>query len=147
MSDTHHIVMLDGSVQIPKPDFPHKFTVYSSTKPAEVAERIEDATIVIATGTKVSYDDLTKNGPKVQLLASLGVGYDNFDIRGVRDRGLTLVNVPAQNTDTVTEHAFALYSAVKRNIVPLHSFTVGGEKWAHNGTVLSTFKRMCKRNL
>ena len=67
------IVQLDGSVEIPSPDFPHEFVRYTSTTPEEVPERIRDATILIATGTRLTYDILMSEGPKLQLLASLGV--------------------------------------------------------------------------
>ena len=52
-----------------------------------------------------------------------------------------MVNVPAQNTDSVVEHAFALYSAVKRHIVPLHHYTLDGVKWPTNRVSMAEFKR------
>jgi phosphoglycerate dehydrogenase-like enzyme len=32
--------------------------------------------------------------------------------------------------DSVSEHAFALASALKRRILPMHQLTVEGKKWA-----------------
>lgn len=32
--------------------------------------------------------------------------------------------------ETVSEHAFALASALKRRIMPMHQVTVEGKKWA-----------------
>jgi phosphoglycerate dehydrogenase-like enzyme len=32
--------------------------------------------------------------------------------------------------DSVSEHAFALASALKRQILPMHQMTVEGKKWA-----------------
>lgn len=141
MSNPHHVVQLDGHIEIPKPNFEHKWTKYPSTQPDQVAERIEDATIVIATGVRLTYETLINHGPKLQLLASLGVGHDNINSEAAKERGLTIVNVPAQNTDSVTEHAFALYAAIKRNIVPLHSWTIGGN-WEKSGIgAMKQFKR------
>lgn len=141
MTPSHHIVQLDGNVQLLTPDFPHTFEKYISTKPSEIAERLREATICIATGTRMTYDTLKTCGPKLQLLLSLGVGYDNFDIRAIKERNLTLVNVPAQNTESVAEHAYAVLGAVKRNIVPLHRFTVEGVEWEKNSGTVSQFKR------
>ncbi|GAB7357612.1 hypothetical protein MBLNU459_g0113t2 [Dothideomycetes sp. NU459] len=142
----HKIVQLDGHQEIPPLDFPVEKIVHVSTKPSEVADRIEDATIVIATATKLTYETLMNHGPKLQLIASLGIGVDNIDPRAVVERGLTLVNVPAQNTDAVTEHAFALYGAVKRRILPLHNWAMGGEEWAKSGMSVLQYKTVPRTN-
>lgn len=138
----HKIVQLDGHLEIGPLDFPNEHVVYRSTKPSEVTDRIKDATMIIATATKLSYELLMNSGPNLQLIASLGIGVDNINPEAVVERGLTLVNVPAQNTETVTEHAFALYGAVKRNIVPLHAFTIGGEAWPKSGMSAMEYKTM-----
>lgn len=138
----HQVVQLDSLLQLPELDFEYEYISYPSTKSSEIAGRIQHATIVIATGTRMTYDMIMSNGPKLQLLASLGVGHDHIDIEAVKKRGLTLVNVPAQNTDSVTEHAFALYSAVKKNVVHLHNTTIGGVEWLKNGTLIDSIKRM-----
>ncbi|KAL1306225.1 hypothetical protein AAFC00_004316 [Neodothiora populina] len=143
----HHIVVLDGtSATIPPPSFPHTITRYRSTSASEIASRLQDATIVIGTGTRLSYDTLKTCGPKLQLCASLGVGVDNFDLEAIRERGLTLVHVPAQNTQTVVEHAFALLGAVKRNLMGLHGFVVGGGKWVDAIAAVAQFARPPKTN-
>lgn len=142
----HKIVQLDGHIKIGPLDFPNEHIVYVSSKPTEIAERIKDATIIIATATKLSYELLMNNGPKLQMIASLGIGVDNINPEAVVERGLTLVNVPAQNTDAVTEHAFALYGALKRNIIPYHNFTIGGEAWPKSGMSVLEYKHTPRTN-
>lgn len=139
MVPQHHVVQLDGYINLATLEFPHKFTKHTSTKPSEISERLEDATIVIATTTRLTYETLMSCGPRLQLVASLGVGVDNIDVRAIRERGLVLVNVPAQNTDAVTEHAFFLYGAVKRKIVPLHNYVLEGE-WPKEGISMKRFQ-------
>ena len=142
-----HIVQLDGSLNVQGPDCPHTLTRYRSTKISELAERIQDADIVLVAVSSLPYDVIMSSGPNVKLIASLGVGYDNVSMQAVKERGLTLVNVPAQNTDSVVEHAFALYSAVKRNIVPLHSYTLEGKQWElSNVSCITEYSRIPKTN-
>ena len=40
--------------------------------------------------------------------------------------------VPAQNTDSVSEHAFALYYAIRRRIVEMHNIAMDGKTWAND---------------
>ncbi|EMR88972.1 putative glycerate dehydrogenase protein [Botrytis cinerea BcDW1] len=42
--------------------------------------------------------------------------------------------MPDTNTETVAEHALALYFAVKRDVVSLHEWTMRGKQWAKEGT-------------
>lgn len=42
--------------------------------------------------------------------------------------------MPDTNTETVAEHAIALYFAVKRDIVSMHEWTMRGEEWERKGT-------------
>lgn len=57
---------------------------------------------------------------------------DHVDKDAIRERNITLCRVPAQNTASVTEHAFALYYALRRRLIPLHQMTIGGETWQQN---------------
>jgi len=58
-----------------------------------------------------------------------GTGTDHIDKVALRERGIWLCHVPAQNTDSVSEHAFALFFAVRRQIVPMHSKVMDGVTW------------------
>lgn len=125
----HTVVNLD-SIPIPLLDFPHELIHYKEgTTLAQAASRLKDATILIDTTVRLSYDMLMHHAPKLQFIGGLGTGVDHIDHDAVRERGLTLCNVPATNIEAVTEHAFALLFALKRRIVPLHALTMAGEVW------------------
>ncbi|KAF7866932.1 hypothetical protein EAF04_005773 [Stromatinia cepivora] len=42
--------------------------------------------------------------------------------------------MPDTNTETVAEHAIALYFAVKRDVVNMHEWTLRGKEWGRKGT-------------
>jgi len=136
----HTIVALEG-MHIAIPEFsvpsPHtgNQTVHHNTSPDQVAERIKDATILITTTVKLTaalLDPLVT--PKLQLVSQLGTGYDNIDIEACRKRGITVCNTPGGNTDTVAEHAIALFFAIRRNVALMHTRAMAGE-WKEKGSI------------
>lgn len=109
---------------------PHTATqiVHHFTQPADIPERIRDATIIITTTSKISSDILDPDvTPKLQLIAQLATGTDNIDVETCKKRGITVSNTPGGNIDTVAEHALALYFATRRSVPIMHSRTVMGE--------------------
>lgn len=146
MAKVHKVVKLDSNVRMPgKLDFPHEFIEYPGTTADEVAERIKDATIVITPSVSLTYDDIM-GAPKLEMLASMGVAISHFDRQAVVERGITVCNVPAQNTDSVTEHAFALYYAVKRRIVQHHHVAMDGVTWAKQKVMIRDFEHLPRTN-
>ena len=43
---------------------------------------------------------------------------------------LASIKVPAQNVDSVSEHAIALYYGIRRHILEMHAMTMDGQFWA-----------------
>lgn len=130
MSSTkrHKIVAVDGWVKPPPFSFEHEAVQYQSTTLDELPERMRDATIVITSATRISRVGI-ENAPNLQLVACNGTGTDHVDKGAIRDRGISLCHVPAQNTDSVSEHAFALYFAIRRHIVDMHNIAMDGKTW------------------
>ncbi|HEY0303702.1 MAG TPA: D-glycerate dehydrogenase [Longimicrobiales bacterium] len=54
--------------------------------------------------------------PQLQLIANYGVGYDNIDIAGARERGIAVTNTPGVLTGATAELTWALILAVTRRI-------------------------------
>ncbi|KAK5124914.1 hypothetical protein LTR85_001104 [Meristemomyces frigidus] len=121
----HRIVALDGWVKLPALDFEYDYREYASTTPEQLPDRIKDATIVTTAAQKVTRAGI-EAAPHLQLVACNGTGTDHIDKDAIRERGVTLCNVPAQNTYSVSEHAFALYYALRRRIPQIHQSTVDG---------------------
>lgn len=138
MPAKHHVVALDSWVEPPELDFEHELTQYPSTNPDELAERMKDATIVVISNTRMTSAGIA-NAPKLQLIACNSTGTDHVDKEAVRKHGVSLCRVPAQNTDSVSEHAFALHYAVRRQIISLHDIAIGGASWPTGPMLRSVF--------
>ncbi len=135
-SHKHHIVAVDSWVKPPAFAFDHEFTSYPNTSPEELLERLKDATIVITSSSRITREGL-ESAPHLQLVSCNGTGTDHVDKDAVRDKGISLCRVPAQNTDSVSEHAFALYYGLRRRMLEMHQLAMDGESWAKNvGTLV-----------
>ncbi|KAK4987092.1 hypothetical protein LTR66_004558 [Elasticomyces elasticus] len=136
----HHIVNLDAHV-VPHPDlfsFPHTLTQHTVTPPNLIAERIADATIILVTAVPIGASVLGPDiCPKLQLIAAWGTGTDLIDKEACARNGITVCKVPAQSTETVTEHALALYFAVKRKTISMQGVVRGGG-WQRQRVVVAT---------
>jgi len=67
--------------------------------------------------------DVIYSEPKLKMIASYAVGYDNIDIHTATKRGIPVSNTPGVLTDTTAEMAWALLFSVARRIVEGDTFT------------------------
>jgi lactate dehydrogenase-like 2-hydroxyacid dehydrogenase len=65
--------------------------------------------------------------PKLKMIASYAVGYDNIDIPAATERGIPVSNTPGVLTETTAELAWALLFSVARRIVEGDTFTRTGK--------------------
>lgn len=117
-----NIVFLDAlhypsNYQIRKPNFPHKWTAYPTTKPNQVFERCKEADIVIS--SKVILD-----APMLKRLADIGrlkliqipaTGMNNVDVDAAKRLGITVQNVDGYSSNSVAEHVIAFIFAMARS--------------------------------
>lgn len=70
--------------------------------------------------------------PKLRMIASYAVGYDNIDVAAATQRGIPVSNTPGVLTETTAELAWALLFSVTRRIVEGDRFTRKGrfKGWA-----------------
>ena len=138
----HHIVVLEG-VHARMPDFEvappesYEMTVYNTTTPAELAARLENATIVVATTVKLTAVFLSPEvSPKLKFIAVLGTGTDHVDLAACEARGITVSHTPNGNLEAVSEHAISLYFAVRRRLVMMADLTRAvPSEWKAKGSV------------
>ncbi|KAK6442790.1 hypothetical protein LTR95_000993 [Oleoguttula sp. CCFEE 5521] len=145
MACKQHIISLDAWVEPPEFDFDHTLTVIRDGTATSRPEQLRDATILMFSGTPVTRKILD-NAPNARLLAANGTGVDHVDVNAVRERGLTLCKVPAQNTDSVSEHAFALYYALRRHVLQMHQLVMEGKEWPERKTVHAEFRHIPRTN-
>jgi lactate dehydrogenase-like 2-hydroxyacid dehydrogenase len=65
--------------------------------------------------------------PKLKMIASYAVGYDNIDISAATERKIPVSNTPGVLTETTAELAWALLFSVARRIVEGDTFTRTGK--------------------
>ncbi|KUJ17787.1 uncharacterized protein LY89DRAFT_61504 [Mollisia scopiformis] len=134
------IVCLDEChCEIPSFDVPHTYKGYNNTAPELIAERIQDATIIITTRVPLSRAALEQCTPDLRLVAVMAAGYDIIDLDTCRERGIKVCNIPSASAESVAEHAFSLYLAVKRRIVELDALTRAGEEWPAKKTAIHRY--------
>ena len=66
--------------------------------------------------------DVIYSEPKLKMIASYAVGYNNIDIQAATKRGIPVSNTPGVLTDTTAEMAWALLFSVARRIVEGDAF-------------------------
>ena len=71
--------------------------------------------------------DVIYSEPKLKMIASYAVGYNNIDIQAATKRGIPVSNTPDVLTGTTAEMAWALLFSVARRIVEGDRFTRAGK--------------------
>ncbi|MBE7021222.1 MAG: hydroxyacid dehydrogenase [Ruminococcaceae bacterium] len=87
-------------------------TVYDSTEPEEIEERISDADIVFVNKSKLNKSNL-KNAKKLKLICEAATGFDNIDVEFCKSRNIGVCNVPGYSVYSVAQVTLgaALYLA------------------------------------
>jgi len=89
-----------------------RVTVYQTSAPDEVPERLADAEICLINKVKLGEPAL-KDAKKLKLICIFATGYDNVDLAYCRSRGIAVCNVVGYSTDSVAQLTIgmALYLA------------------------------------
>lgn len=116
---SHKIVFLDRETldaNLRKPNFPHDYTEYAQTSPADVVERLKGATIAITNKVPLREEAL-KQLPDLKLIAVAATGTDVIDKAYTTANGITVSNIRNYAFNTLPEHVIALIFALRRNLV------------------------------
>lgn len=96
----------------------------------EIIAAAKDADAVIA---QASYQHFTRkvlsNLKNCKLITSIGIGYENLDVKAATEFGIMAVNVPDANIEEVSDHTMGLILACTRRIVQLNDAVKKG-LWA-----------------
>lgn len=115
-----NIVFLDRDTLSPQtrlrePGFAHTLVCHGRTAPADVAEHIADAQVVIVNKVRLDAQALDA-APNLRFIAVAATGTDNIDLAACRTRGIVVSNIRNYAVNTVPEHTFALIFALRRSI-------------------------------
>lgn len=130
------VVFLDRATLAPQTrlralPFDHRLETYDRTLPAEVAQRIRDADIVITNKAPITADALAQ-APRVRMIAVAATGTDNIDLQACAARDIVVSNIRGYARNTVPEHTFALIFALRRSLVAYREAVRAG-RWLEAG--------------
>lgn len=106
---------LPAQTHLRAPHFAHQLQVFDYTSPAQVAERIADADIVVLNKSKLTEHAIAA-ASRLKMVAVAATGTDNVDIAACRARTIVVSNIRHYAIHTVPEHTFALIFALRRSI-------------------------------
>ncbi len=124
------IVFLDRQslrAELRTPSFAHEWTEHVQTRPDQVVERLQHATVAISNKVPIRRDTLAQL-PNLKLVAMAATGYDVIDVDACRERGVAVANIRNYAVHTVPEHAFALIFALRRNLIAYRDDVLNG-RW------------------
>jgi glycerate dehydrogenase len=116
------------NAEIRRPEFPHEWREYGTTTPAEIVERLHDATIAIVNKLALRAAVLARL-TQLKLIAVAATGTDNIDLTFCRDHDIGVTNVRDYAVRTLPEHVLMLTLALRRNLIAYRDDVRRGE-WA-----------------
>ncbi len=81
-------------------------TVYASTAPDKVADRLCDAEVAILNKIKIT-SAILDAAPRLRQICLCATGYDNVDLDAARAHGVAVCNVPGYSTPSVVQLTLA----------------------------------------
>ncbi|KDM92509.1 D-2-hydroxyacid dehydrogenase [Photobacterium galatheae] len=118
------IVFLDrdtipSQITLPRPAFAHQWQEYPATRPAQVVERLQQATIAITNKVVLNADTL-RQLPQLRMVAIAATGTNNVDLDYCREHGIVVSNIRGYATGSVPEHVIAMLFALRRSLFAYH---------------------------
>lgn len=103
-----------------------------SDKQKELEMVSQDVRAIATTGHYGASRDMMDRLPKVEIIASFGVGYDAVDIDAAREKGIRVTNTPDVLTDDVANLAVLMILAVSRGMLDADRYVRDGT-WVAKG--------------
>ncbi|KPB70354.1 D-isomer specific 2-hydroxyacid dehydrogenase family protein [Pseudomonas cannabina pv. alisalensis] len=93
---------------------------------AQFAEALPESHGLIGAGRKLGREQL-QNAAKLEVVSSISVGYDNYDVGYLSERGILLTNTPDVLTETTADLGFTLIMSSARRVAELDALTKAGQ--------------------
>ncbi len=77
-------------------------SIYDSTAPEQVAERIREADVIFVNKIKLNEENLADAG-RLKLICEAATGFDNIDLAYCKKRGIAVCNVPGYSVYSVAQ--------------------------------------------
>ena len=106
------------------------FTVHDRTPGHLIAERVDDAEIILTNKTPVTREMMALK-PRLRYVGVLATGYNVVDTAAASELGIIVTNVPDYSTPSVAQHVFALLLELCSH-VGAHSQAVKKGDWVNS---------------
>lgn len=80
---------------------------------------------MIGAGRKLGREQL-ENAKQLEVVSSISVGYDNYDVGYLTERGIMLTNTPDVLTESTADLGFSLIMSSARRVAELDAYTKAG---------------------
>lgn len=111
--------------------------VYGKSDPAENADRIKDADVIIVNKIPMN-EEILRTAEKLKLICITATGTNIVDFSYVNQRGITVTNVKGYSTMSVAQHTFALLLYVYEKLAYYDRFVKNGSY--SNSSMFSYFE-------
>src|SRR5690606_30012655 len=103
-----------------------ELTLFPSTNPAQVLERVQHANVIIS--NKVLVDAATiQQCPNLKLILISATGTNNIDLIQAREQGVVVCNCQGYGTSAVAQHTLALMLALATSLLKYDRAVKQGE--------------------
>jgi lactate dehydrogenase-like 2-hydroxyacid dehydrogenase len=135
--DSWHVPILLDLLQLPSPhSYDLKLCETQSTSSQEIQDRVKDATIIAVTITGLDASTLSAAvTPNLRLVVVIASGTDGIDKEKCKERGIRVLNSPGANTESVANHAVAMYFACRRRLLRMHHTMFRTDEYKSQGTL------------
>lgn len=82
--------------------------IYDETPEDKILERVQGYNVVVTKEMKVSGDIIRAFPDSVKMICEAGTGYNNLDLDAIKEKGITLCNIPAYSSKRVAHTVIML---------------------------------------
>lgn len=107
-----------------------KFTVYESTQPDEVVDRLKDADALLTNKVVIGKDEMDRL-PRLKYIGINATGTNNIDLEYAAKKNIAVTNVKSYSTESVVQHTFALFFYVYEKLRHYDDFVKQGKYCEH----------------
>jgi len=93
---------------------------------AELLRRVADKSVLVCLLTEKADEELLAAAPKLRIVSTVSVGYDNIDVPACTRRKVVATNTPGVLDETTADFAWTLLMAIARRLVE-------GDAWLRSG--------------
>ncbi len=101
-------------------------TIYNTTSPENVIERIKDAEVVLCNKVIITAD-IMKKCNNLKYIGLFATGYNNVDLNCADDMEIAVCNAPEYSTNSVAQHVFAFILSHLSRIDEYNKTVVDGD--------------------